>query len=375
MPKPKVAMYGLTTEGYKLAGTIVDKAEVTIIDETLQMALELNSTFMKKNPDLGEMMGGEPLLSFKPLEQVLGGADVVFFTPKLRRPVDESLVEANSKLREAAKYLSKGVVLVNTLPTGPGGKSEHIMLLEKQTGLKIGDTMTYAYAPLMPDETRPRIVSSTERRDGNHLDAIGLAPSFQNIFSAELQYTSEVLGSAIGSVTQIELSRRAREAKVSLQREDDEFIDQFAKYLYDLRAIQAGEGSGESIAYLAGATLKSLENFVRYVVDEARDVLKEKELKASRTRVTLLWDLDKYEMRNDRLQMAGGIQQRLKDYVTDVDIVGSARLTAGGEVLDPLKHNVVIVCSKHGYESIKKSKGRRGVDVTVIRASPSLKRE
>jgi hypothetical protein len=375
LPKPKVAMYGLTTEGYKLAGTIVDKAEVTIIDETLQMALELNSTFMKKNPDLGEMMGGEPLLSFKPLEQVLGGADVVFFTPKLRRPVDESLVEANSKLREAAKYLSKGVVLVNTLPTGPGGNSEHIMLLEKQTGLKTGDTMTYAYAPLMPDETRPRIVSSTERRDGNHLDAIGLAPNFQNIFSAELQYTSEVLGSAIGSVTQIELSRRAREAKVSLQRDDDEFIDQFAKYLYDLRAIQAGEGSGESIAYLAGATLKSLENFVRYVVDEARDVLKEKELKASRTRVTLLWDLDKYEMRNDRLQMAGGIQQRLKDYVTDVDIVGSTRLTAGGEVLDPLKHNVVIVCSKYGYESIKKSKGRRGVDVTVIRASPSLKRE
>ncbi|MDG6974039.1 MAG: hypothetical protein JRM95_04320, partial [Nitrososphaerota archaeon] len=148
MPKIQVAMYGLTSEAYRLAADIGDKAQVTIVDETLQMAMELEPGFMKKNPVLQEVMAEEPLLSFKPLEQVLGEAQVVFFTPRLRRPSEETLIEAGSKLRDLAKYLSKGVSLVNALPSGPGGNSENIMLVEKQTGLQVGSTLTYAYMPL-----------------------------------------------------------------------------------------------------------------------------------------------------------------------------------------------------------------------------------
>ena len=119
-------MYGLTSEAYRLAGELVDKAQVTIIDETLQMAMDLEPSFLKKNPNLQEVMEQEPLLSFKPLEQVLGEAQVIFFTPRLRRPSDETLIEAGSKLRDLARYLSKGVTLVNSLPTGPGGNSDNI---------------------------------------------------------------------------------------------------------------------------------------------------------------------------------------------------------------------------------------------------------
>ncbi len=376
MVKLKVAMYGLTSEGYRLAADLVEKAQVTIVDETLQMAMDLDSPFLRKNPNLSQLMGEEPLLSLKPLEQVLGEAQVVFFTPKLRRPSDEAIVEAGSKLRDLSRYLSKGVTFVNALPTGPGGNSENIMLLEKQTGLKVADTLTYAYMPLRPKDPKPAVVSVTKTKDRQPLEGLGFAETSQNVFSAELEYAAMILEATLGSVTEIELARRAREANVSIKKESGVYLDEFARYLFDLRTIQASDETGESISYLAGATLKSLENYVRYIVDEAREVLKEKELKASRTKISLLWTLDRYEMRGERLQMAESVQQRLRDYVTDVEVVSGSNMRAGSEALDPLKHNVVIACSKEDHESLKQlRKSQRNTEMTLLLATPGLKRE
>ncbi|HEV2226023.1 MAG TPA: hypothetical protein VGR56_04365 [Nitrososphaerales archaeon] len=376
MPKIKVAMYGLTSEAYRLAGDLMDKAQVTIIDETLQMAMDLEAPFLKKNPNLQDVMSEEPLLSVKPVEHVLGEAQVVFFTPKLRRPSEETLIEAGSKLRDLARSLAKGVTLVNSLPTGPGGNSENIMVVEKATGLQIGSTLTYAYMPLRPRDSKPAVVSAAGLQDKGSLQALGFTQNSQNVFSAELEYASWVMESAVASVTEIEMAKRAREAKVSLQMPSEVYLDEFARYLYELKAIQASEETGESIAYLAGATLKSFDNYVRYVVDETREVLKEKLLKASRTKISLLWNLDKYEMRGERLQVAESVQQRLRDYVTDVDVISAVKLRGSGELLDPLKHNVVIVCSKEDHEAFKVArKGQRNIETTVISATPSLRRD
>ena len=369
-------MYGLTSEAYRLAASLVDRAQVTIIDETLQMAMDIDPAFLKKNPSLQEVMSEEPLLSFKPLEQVLGESKVTFFTPRLRRPSDETLIEASSKLRDLAKYVSKGVTLVNSLPTGPGGNSENIMLVEKQTGLQVGATLTYAYMPLRPREPKPAVVSYAGLQEKEPLLSLGFSPNSQNVFSAELEYAAAVMDAAVASVTEIELARRAREAKVALQRPSDVYLDEFSKHLFELKAIQSSEETGESISYLAGAALKSFDNYVRYVVDETREVLKEKQLKASRTKISVLWGLDRYEMRGERLQVAESIQQRLKDYVTDVELVSGAKVKGGPELFDPLKHNVVIICSKEDEDSLKAArKGLRNAETTLISATPSLKRE
>jgi hypothetical protein len=368
-------MFGLTSEAYRLAADIGDKAQVTIVDETLQMAMELEPGFLRKNPALQEVMADEPLLSLKPLEQVLGEAQVVFFTPKLRRPSEETLIEAGSKLRDLAKYLSKGVSLVNALPSGPGGNSENIMLVEKQTGLQVGSTLTYAYMPLRPRESKPAVVAFAGAQEKGPLQSLGYSPSSQNVFSAELEYAVTVLEAAVGSVTEIEMARKAREAKVWLQGSSEVYLDEFSKYLYELKAIQASEEAGESISYLAGAVLKSFDNYIRYVVDETREALKEKQLKASRTKISLLWALDRYEMRGERLQVAESIQQRLRDYVTDVELV-AGRTKGGSELFDPLKHNVAIVCSKDDLEALKSwRKSTRGGETTLISATPALKRE
>ncbi len=375
MPKIKVAMYGLTSEAYRLAADLVDKAQVTIVDETLQMAMDIDPGFLKKNPDLQAVMAEEPLLSFKPLEQVLGDAEVVFFTPRLRRPSEETLIEAGSKMRDLARYLSKGVCLINAVPSGPGGNSDNIMLVEKQTGLQIGATLTYAYMPLSPKEQKPAVVAFAGAQEKGPLQALGYSANSQNVFSAELEYAAAVMKTTVASVTEIEVARKAREAKVSLQHRSESYLDEFSRYLYELKAVQASEETGESIAYLAGAALKSFDNYVRYVVDETREALKEKQLKASRTKISLLWTLDRYEMRGERLQVAESIQQRLRDYVTDVELV-AGRSKGGPELFDPLKHNVVIVCSKDDLESLKSArKSLRGGETTLISATADLRRE
>ena len=376
MPKTKVAMYGLSSEGYRIAREIADKAQVTIVDEMLQMALDMELPFLKKNPDLQEVMEEENLMGFKPLVRILGEADVIFFTPKLRRPSDETLIESGSKLRDLSKHLSRSVTLVNTLPTGPGGNSENIMIVEKQTGLKLGSTLTYSYMPLRPRESRPTVVATAGGQDNDLLGPLGYQRTSQNVFAAELEYVSEVMKAAVASVVGIEMARRARETRVLLKEEPSVFIDEFASSLYELKAVQASEETGESISYLAGAAVKSFENYVRYIVDETRDVLKEKQLKASRTKIGLLWTLDKYEMRGERLHVAESVQQRLKDYVTDVDVFPGAKLKEGPGTFDPLKHNVVIVCSKEDQDAlIQFRKSQRSVELTQISATPGLRRE
>ncbi len=377
-PKPKVAMFGLTTEAYLLAAKLVDKAQVAIVDETLQMALELDGKFLAKNPDLNELMNGEPLLSFKPIENVLATSSVVFFTPKLRRQSEESLIEASAKLRELSRYLTKGATLVNTLPTGPGGNAENIMIVEKQTGCKVGDSLNYAYIPLRAGSAEAKIVSfTTSRTDEHQLELLGFSPNVQNIFGAELSYVSSVLAGAVKMATEIELRKKARDAKViSPPLERENYVDDFSIHIHELKAIQSSEEAGESITYLAGAALKSFDNYVRYVVDETREMLKEMALKASRTKVIILWSLDKYEMRGDRLQMAENISQRLRDYVTDVEIVSGPRLASGSEVFDSQKHNLVIVCSKSDHDALKASKkSHRSVELSLIQATPTMQRE
>jgi hypothetical protein len=371
-------MFGLTTEAYLLATRLVDRATVAIVDETLQMALDLDSKFLMRNPDLSELMNGEPLMSFKPIENVLASSSVVFFTPKLRRPSEESLIEASAKLRELSRYLANGATLVNTLPTGPGGNAENIMVVEKQTGCKIGESMNYAYIPLRPGTADARVVSFTaSHRDENPLEALGFKANVQNIFGAELSYVSSVLTSAVKMATEIELMKKARDAKVlSPAAENENYFDDFALDIHELKAIQSSEEAGESITYLAGAALKSFDNYVRYVVDETREMLKELELKASRTKVIILWSLDRYEMRGDRLQMAENISQRLRDYVTDVEVVSGRRLASGSEVFDSQKHNLAIVCSKSDHDSLKASKkSHRSVGLSIIHATPTMQRE
>jgi len=133
LPKPKVAVYGLTSEGYSMASRLIERASVTIVDETLQMAMDLEQGIVRTHKTVQELVGDEMLMGLKPVSQVLSEAAVIIFAPKLRKMRDESVIEASAKLRDVARYTSSGSTLLNLLPTGVGGNTDNVALLEKQT--------------------------------------------------------------------------------------------------------------------------------------------------------------------------------------------------------------------------------------------------
>jgi hypothetical protein len=373
LQKTKVAIYGLTTEGYTLASKMVERAMVTIVDDTLQMAMELDARMVKSSRTLYQLLGEESLLGLKPISQVLSEARVIMFTPKLRRTGDESIIESTSKMREIAKNVSSGATVINALPVGIGGNNDNIALLEKQTGLKVGESLNYAYCPLRAGGEPTSVASFAKMRDYVSPEDIGLKSSQETITSSELSHAASVLNESTSIATEIELMRKARGQKVTPGPGAQRYIDDLASKVYDLTAIQASEDVGEPLTYLAGAAVKSLENHIRYIVDETRELLRDLQLKASRTRVVVAWTVDKYEMRADRLKTAERLEERLRDYVTDVR---HAQLSAGrDEVMDSYKHNVAIVCSTADLEWIKAVKGSaRSTELSILRANPALQR-
>jgi hypothetical protein len=375
--KTKIAIYGLTTEGYLLASKMIDRTAITIIDETLQMAMELEPQTMKLHRNVSELVDDEALMALKPIPQVISEAAVIFFTPKLRKTGDESVIEASTKLREAVKYSSKGATIVNTLPTGIGGNADNITLVEKQTGLRVGETLNYSYCPLTPRSGEPKFLASVASlKDALIFEVLGAKRVFNSITLVELEYISMLLSESIKLTTEIELMRRAREYKIKDGiGSSEKYIDELASRLYDLTAILASEDVGEPITYLASAAIKSLENYVRYLVDKTRDLLRELQLKASKTKVLVAWSGDKYEMRADRLKTAEEMVERLRDYVTDVEHVQNTKTSQGSQV-NPYKHNIAIACSASDYEWVKSAKKSiRGSEISILKATPELPHE
>src|SRR5207244_12296390 len=140
--------------------------------------------------------------------------------------------------------------------------------------------------PLNRGSPEPAGVASISKgKEGQPLEALGLKLNSQSVSAAEHWYVSDVLLGAVKLASEIELGKRARETKVEFQAGgDDVYLDEFSPHLYELKAIQSSDEAGESISYLAGTEVKSVENDVSYVVYVARARLKEKERKERGTR-------------------------------------------------------------------------------------------
>jgi len=72
----KVSVYGLTTEGFGLAKQLYERAEVYIIDETLQTGFRLDNEIAKGT--LEQIMSEEPLLEVIPIERAVSQSEVIF---------------------------------------------------------------------------------------------------------------------------------------------------------------------------------------------------------------------------------------------------------------------------------------------------------
>jgi ABC-type phosphate/phosphonate transport system ATPase subunit len=135
--------------------------------------------------------------------------------------------------------------------------------------------------------------------------------------------------------------------------------------LYDLRAIGSSISGTSPLTYMVNGTVKSIEGYAKHLIDETRMMLKKRDLKASRTKVTIAWTVDQNEMRGDKLDLLSSIANRLKDYIGEVET------QRGSFDLYPTeKTMIVIACSKVDLNNIL-SKNLNS-DLIVIKAIPIL---
>lgn len=369
----KVVVYGLSTEGYSIACQMAIKgADVFIVDESAHMAISLKSEIAKTYPDVTSLKEDEPLLGVEPIDVAISHSEYLFFAPRIRKTGQETKMEIHSKFKDATSAMKKGGSVIYNLPTGIGGNNETISLLEHVTGLEMGKGISYFYYPLGAKNQTPEIIGSFNSKVDDKLAKL-LAidkkeKKFVAISSSELFHAIKILSQFSGLSSILEVCKFAQEpttrADLMFTEFKDLFLDDMTNGLYDLRSLGTSiEGAG-TMMYLVNGSIKGIEGYVKRLIDEIRSTLKKNELKASRTRVTILWTLDSYEMRGDKVDMLNSLVTKLRDYIGDVEIHQGPTFN----LFHSDKTTIVVACSKSDYEKI--SKNNKDSDIIIIKTNP-----
>jgi len=368
-----ITIFGLSTEGYKIASSLSSyDLQPTIVDENLNVGMQLKREILERFDSIAALLEDEALLGLVPIEDAISKAKFLFFAPKIRIREMEAKSTIGLRLKSMVKNLSRGTVFVNTLPTSCGGNEENVSLIEKLTGLEAGVSFDYIYAPLSPRTNKP-IVLGSSRVDIDKVviesikSALTDVPKILPLRLAELLYSKHIIKKYNSIVTEFELFKMlGKVSKVDLKSftEDHEvYLENMAENLLDIRVIADTLKTGEPMGYMVSGILKSLESYFKYIVNEVRSIIKDENLKASRTRILVVWSIDPFEIRGDKMSALSTLVEKLHDCVGDIatfntmPYLRALRLESSMKRL-PLsadRNNIILACSKDDFELVFKN--------------------
>ena len=367
----KVVVYGLSTEGYSLACQIaLNGGDVQIIDESTPSAITIKNDIAKSYPNVQALKDDEPLLSMTPIDTAVSKAQFLIFAPRLRKAGQEIKTELNSKFKDAVSNIKKGCTVVYCLGTGFGGNAENISLLEHVTGYKIGKSVSYLYYPVTSEDNKTIIGSYDGKPDDRLISLLSLEKNtkFVSITAAEHLHAINILKRFSDITSILEVCKFTKDEKIKNELNSNEvneiYLDTMIDNLFDLRSLGSSfDGGASSLTYLINGSLKGVDGYVKKLIDEIRLVLKRNELKASRTRILLLWSLDTYEMKGEKHEKLSELQTKLKDYIGDVESIQSPL-----DIFSNDKTIIIVACSKSDFDYI--SKNKKDNDYIIIKANP-----
>jgi hypothetical protein len=374
------AVYGLSTEGYHIASSIALKgSKVSLIDESARMAIRLKPDIARTYPNVRSLIEDEPLLALEPIDIAISDASYIFFAPRIRKVGQDVKSDVTSKFRDAIGALKKGTSVIYSLPTGIGGNNENIALIEHVTGLSVGKDVFYYYMPIngpyTSSSTSEILIGSLKSKPDAQMSKmlyeqdVTHKVNFVDIVSAEFVYSIKILRHYTSMASVLEICKHVQDSEMSSRLIHDSFrdiyIDDIANGLYDLRAIGSSLGGAGPLMYLVNGTIKSIEGYIKHIIDEIRSMLKKRDLKASRTKVAIAWTLDPNEMRGDKIELLSSLETKLKDYIGDVEPQEGANFN-----LYPTdKTMIIIACTKNDSMRIL-SKNKQTMDFILMKANP-----
>ena len=365
----KVTVFGLSTEGYDLARKIALKGEdVQIIDESTPSAITIKPDIAKTYPNVQALRDDEPLLSMTPIDVAVSKTQILFFAPRIRKTGQDIKTELNSKFKDAVSNVKIGCSVIYCLGTGFGGNSENISLLEHVTGYKTGKNISYFYYPLSND-SKPIIGSYNGKADEKLSSLLSLEKNtkFVSITTAEHLHAINILKRFLDITCILEVCKFAKDKKTKSDLSSNElneiYLDNMIQNLFDLRSLGRSFEGASSLTFLINGSLKGVDGYIKKLIDEIRLVLKRNELKASRTKILLLWSLDKYEMKGEKHEKLEELITKLKDYIGDVEPIESS-----SDIFPDEKTTIIVACSKSDFEHA--SKINKDQEFIIIKANP-----
>jgi hypothetical protein len=367
----KVVIYGLSTEGYSIACQIaLNGGDVQIIDESTPSAISIKQDIAKSYPSVQALKDDEPLLAMTSIDAAISKAQVLIFAPRIRKTGQDIKIEINSKFKDAVSNVKKGCMVIYGLGTGFGGNSENISLLEHITGLKVGKNISYFYYPLSKEITQKSYIGSSNGKENEILKKLLSSDktfTFLTLSSSEYFHAIDVLKQFSGQTSILEICKFAKDSAtksdLNSQRLGEIFLDDIIEDLFDLRALSSSFEGASSLTYLINGSMKGIDGYIKRLIDETRLILKKNELKASRTKILLLWTLDQHEMKGDKIEKLQELQTKLKDYIGDVESISQPT-----DIFQNDKTTIVVVCSKHDLDYMMKH--NKDDELILLKANP-----
>ena len=368
----KVVVYGLSTEGYTIACQIaLNGGDVQIIDESTPSAISIKQDIAKSYPSVQALKDDEPLLAMTSIDAAISKAQVLIFAPRLRKTGQDLKIEINSKFKDAVSNVKKGCMIIYGLGTGFGGNSENISLLEHVTGLKVGKNISYFYYPLSKDTNRKSYIGSSDGQENESLKKLlsnnDKKLNFLRLSSAEYFHAIDILKQFSNQTSILEVCKFAKDSEtksdLNSEKVGEIFLDDFIDGLFDLRSLSSSFEGASSLMYLINGSMKGMDGYIKRLIDETRLILKKNELKASRTKIILLWTLDQHEMKGEKIEKLQELENKLKDYIGDVE-----SMTQPIDIFQNEKTTIVVACSKHDFEYMEKN--NKDDEIIIIKANP-----
>ena len=373
----KVAVYGLSTEGYRIASHISTKGiPVSIIDDSSGMAITLKPDIAKTYSSVTSFIQDETLLDFEPFDIAINNASFIFFSPRIRKSWPDARNHIVSKFQDVIKHVSKDSSIIYTVPAGFGVNNENITLIEHRTGLSVGKNIFYHYMPIssISSSLFDAIIGTRTELNSNFASMLsGLytdkTMKVVDIESAEYIYCIRILRH-YGLMSPIfEICKFAdnnfQHQNTETESFDEMYLDDLVGGLFDLNTILASLTGISPLTLLLKGNIATVENYIKHLTEHIKIILKKYELKASKTKAIISWTFDPNEMRGDRLEIISRLESRLKDYVGDVE-----RQDSMFDFYSSEKKLIVVSCSKTDFQRL--TKNNPNSEIIILKATPLL---
>jgi len=373
----KVAVYGLSTEGYRIASHISNKGiPVSIIDDSSGMAITLKPDIAKTYSSVTSFIQDETLLDFEPFDVAINNALFIFFSPRIRKSWPDARNHIVSKFQDVIKHVSKDSSIIYTVPAGFGVNNENIALIEHRTGLSVGKNIFYHYMPISSISSNlfDAIIGTKTELNSNFASMLSGLYSDKtmkvvDMESAEYIYCIRILRH-YGLMSPIfEICKFAdnnfQHQNTETESFDEMYLDDLVGGLFDLNTILSSLTGISPLTLLLKGNIATVENYIKHLTEQIKIILKKYELKASKTKVIISWTFDPNEMRGDRLEIISRLESRLKDYVGDVE-----RQDSMFDFYSSEKKLIIVSCSKTDFQRL--TENNPNSEIIILKATPLL---